>query len=293
MMARQFSTRACFLVWGMSLSHAIVSADDAATESKPKETIREDRLCERYAAQASQYEMTLSGSVKPLTLESKPIFRWLNPARVGRSQVHHGLLFAWTRNGRAEAIGTVFSVTTDSTEASYFHELHSLSTGGIHATRQGQVQWDSQEPGIELKPFPDAPPPAENDRQRANQMKQLARKFTGYSINYDDKRWELSLLPQPIYRMPESQPEALDQAVFAMVTTAGTDPEVLLVIEARPVDGKMQWQYAVCRFSDLKTWVSLDEQEVWSFANGTKGASTDADASRRYRFIFADSEDVK
>jgi hypothetical protein len=267
-------------------------ADDPAAESKPKETTREDRLCERYAAQAAQYEMTVPGSDKPLTLESKPIFRWLNPARVGRSQVHHGLLFAWTQNGRAEAIGTVFSVTTDSTEARYYHELHSLSTGGIQATRLGQVQWDAQEPGIELKPFPEAPAPAENERQRANQMKQLARRFTGYSINYDDKRWELSLLPQPIYRMPKPQPEVLDQAVFAMVTTAGTDPEVLIVIEARPVEGQVQWQYAACRFTDLKSFVSLDEQQVWSFENGTNGATTDADASRRYRFIIAESEDV-
>ena len=58
---------------------------------------------------------------------------------------------------------------------------------------------------------------------------------------------------------------------------------------AKPV----QWQYAVCRFSDLKTWVSLDEKEVWSFANGTNGPYTDSDASRRYHFQSAGTEDVK
>src|SRR5688500_7556748 len=93
---------ACSLLAGLLPSLTSVSADEAATESKPKEMTREDRLCERYAAQAAEYEMTVPGSDKPLTLESKPIFCWLNPARVGRAQVHHGLLFAWTRDGRAE-----------------------------------------------------------------------------------------------------------------------------------------------------------------------------------------------
>jgi hypothetical protein len=92
--------------------------------------------------------------------------------------------------------------------------------------------------------------------------------------------------------MPKSTPELVDSAVFAMVSTAGTDPEVLIVIEAPMVDGEPRWQYAVCRFTDLKTWVSLDDQEVWSFTNGSQGATTDAGPTDRYRFSIEGSQRV-
>jgi hypothetical protein len=274
------------------LLSATLSGEDVAKKTESKSATRSDRLCEKYTAQASEYVMTVAGSDQPLKLDQKPIFRWQNPARVGRAQIHHGLVFAWTQEGRAEAIGTVFSVTAGSTEATIYHEMHSLAERGLKAVRMNAVQWDTQESGCEFKSFSEAPTPADNERQRASQMKQLVRRFSGYSVNYDQKRWELNLLSQPLYRMPAPQPKVLDQAVFAMISTAGTDPEVLIVIEARPVDGKMHWQYAVCRFTDLKTWVSLDDQQVWSFENGTMGAHTDADKSCRYRFIEAGSIDV-
>jgi hypothetical protein len=64
-----------------------------------------------------------------------------------------------------------------------------------------------------------------------------------------------------------SDPTVVDGAVFAYVTSAGTDPEVLLVIEARPPAEKPaekpQWQYAACRFSDFNLFVEHKGQQVW------------------------------
>jgi hypothetical protein len=56
----------------------------------------------------------------------------------------------------------------------------------------------------------------------------------------------------------------VDGALFAFVSTAGTDPEVLLLIEAREEKGKMHWEYAFGRFSDWELRVARNDKEVYA-----------------------------
>lgn len=262
-----------------------VAADDAETE-------RNKRLTKMYQQAAAAYRFTVVGSDDPLRLHERPVMQWMNVARVGTPRVQHGSVFIWTRNGRAEVLATIFSQTKPSQDPTFYHEMHSLSTGLIEAERNGAVYWNPAQAGIERKPFPGAPKPAANERLRMVQMRALARQFSGHSINYDQARWNLELLPEPLYRMRESTSEMIDSAVFALLSTAGTDPEVLIVIEAPIKEEQSRWEYAVCRFSDLKTWVSLNDQEVWSFINGTQGPTADAGPSDRYRFSIEGSQRV-
>jgi hypothetical protein len=95
-------------------------------------------------------------------------------------------------------------------------------------------------------------------------MRRLAQEFTGHSIDRDAKRWELRLVPAPLYRYPTGKAGVIDGAIFALVSTAGTDPEVLLVIEAREVNGKPGWEYACGRFSDWELRVQRKDAEVFS-----------------------------
>jgi hypothetical protein len=65
-------------------------------------------------------------------------------------------------------------------------------------------------------------------------------------------------------RYESIDPDVVDGALFAFVTSAGTDPEALLVIEARHpsrTDGP-SWHYAVTRFTDLQLWVRHKDKEV-------------------------------
>ena len=110
-----------------------------------------------------------------------------------------------------------------------------------------------------------APTPAATPGARLLQMRQLAQEFTGYEVDRDQKRWELRLLPTPLYRYPSADTAVLDGAVFALMSNAGTDPEVLLVIEARREGGKMRWEYACGRFSDWDLHVRHKDQEVFTF----------------------------
>ena len=55
--------------------------------------------------------------------------------------------------------------------------------------------------------------------------------------------WELRLLPKPLYRYESTDPEVLDGAVFALVSSAGTDPEIILLIEARKTPEGPRWVF--------------------------------------------------
>src|SRR5256885_566548 len=95
-------------------------------------------------------------------------------------------------------------------------------------------------------------------------MRRLAQEFAGHSVDRDAKRWELRLLPTPLYRYPFAKTGVVDGALFALMSNAGTDPEVLLVIEAREVEGKSRWEYACGRFSDWELRVHRKDKEVYA-----------------------------
>src|SRR5262249_14652448 len=108
--------------------------------------------------------------------------------------------------------------------------------------------------------------PAATRGARLVQMRRLAQEFTGYEINRDreDKRGELRLLPAPLYRYPAAKKGVVDGALFTLVSTVGTDPEVLLLIEAREEGGKTRWEYACGRFSNWDLHVQRKGKEFWS-----------------------------
>jgi hypothetical protein len=147
------------------------------------------------------------------------------------------------------------------------HELHALDPEKLLVKRDEVNQW-KPEAGLTRKELPDAPAPAATPASRLIQMRKLAQEFTGHSIDRDAKRWELRLLPTPMYRYPTAKTGVIDGALFALMSSAGTDPEVLLMIEAREVEGKIQWEYACGRFSDWELRLQRKDKEVWSSVPG-------------------------
>lgn len=135
--------------------------------------------------------------------------------------------------------------------------------------------------GIELKPVPGTPTPADSPAQRGTQGRGLARNFSGRSLSDAGESWELRLLPRPLYRY--EGPDVIEGAVFALVSTAGTDPEILLLLEARKTPEGPRWLFAAARFSDMNLWLKHKDQEVWSSIRG--GENTfNHDAQHRFRF---------
>jgi hypothetical protein len=132
----------------------------------------------------------------------------------------------------------------------------------------GTGAWAPARAGLDWKPLPDAPAPAESAEQRLRQIRLLSRRFTAYSIDGRGGRWELRVISQPVYCYQPKKPETtLDGALFAVCQ--GTDPEIFLAIEARKADGEYRWHCACAAFSDYELHARLDDAEVWAPPKGS------------------------
>ena len=268
-------------------SQTPVVKDDAATQQAAR--AKRERLLEIYTSEATGYTIYRDASRKDkVELRREPVYIWTNPVRSGGQD---GAVYVWTCRGRAEVLGSFFSFPATGTRR-MSHEFHSLSQSVLDIQRPGThaSTWAPQAAGIEIAPIPGAPGPGRSAPQRLAQMRTLTHDFSASTKDHEERRWELRLLPQPLYRYESTDPEVVDGALFAFVTSAGTDPEALLVIEARkPSDtDDPSWHYAIARFTDLQLWVRHKGKEVLSAPSVVYNAPTQ-DPKHRYR-VFHDRD---
>jgi hypothetical protein len=232
-----------------------------------------------YIKEAESYTLAVeSAPTQPLQLKKEPIFEWLNPTR----RDTHGASFMWLRAGRPAALGNIFSHPRDRSPGRQIrHELHALDPEKLLVKRDAYNEWTPRT-GLARKELPEAGTPVASRGSRLVQMRRLAQEFTGHSIDYDGKRWELRLLPTSLYLYPEARTGLVDGALFALMSGAGTDPEVLLLIEAKEAGGKLQWEYACGRFSDWQLRVQRKDKEVFASVPSDRNTSSH-DAPHLYR----------
>ncbi len=239
-------------------------------------------LLELHTKDAASYSIYRDEKrTQKLELSREPVYRWTNPTRVG-GQV--GEVFVWTYRGRPEVVGSIFSHPSGDGRRVMCHELHSLSLAVLVVDRQASEQWVPQAAGVDLKPLEGAPPPARTAALRLVQMRGLAREFSGKSLSDEGQTWELRLLPQPLYREESTDPDVLEGALFTLVSSAGTDPEIILLIEARKSpSGGHQWVFGAARFSDMNLWLNHKGKEVWTSIRSEEN-TFNHDAKHRFRF---------
>src|SRR5262249_39284742 len=189
-----------------------------------------------YVKEAAEDSMAPESAAKqPLEFKKEPVFEWSNPVRSGLQQ---GVVFLWLRDGRPAALGCFFSQPARLPGRRVFHEFHALDAEKLLVNRTDALNEWKPKAGLERKELPDAGVPAATAAARLVQMRRLAQEFTGHETDNEGKQWDLRLLPAPLYRYPEAKSGVIDGALFTLVSNAGTDPEVLLLLEAREVDGK-------------------------------------------------------
>jgi hypothetical protein len=222
-----------------------------------------------YLKEAGEYSIAVESEPKKLLeLKKVAVFEWSNPVRSGLQQ---GVMFLWLRDGRPAALGSFWSQPEDRKiiGRKLYHEFHALDAEKLVVTRpDGSLNEWKPQAGLTRSLLPDAGTPAASPASRLLQMRKLAQEFTGHSIDEQKKRLDLRLLPAPLYRYPERKAGVVDGALFTLVSSDGTDPEVLLVIEAKNDGGKLRWEYACGRFSDRSLYVQRNEKEVWSSVLG-------------------------
>ena len=242
--------------------------DDPTGKSGREAQILRERVIEVYAREAEGYAIYRDASrSEKLVLRREPVYFWSNPTRAGGQD---GAVFIWAFRGRAEVVGTIFSFPGKG-KRTIDHEFLSIATTVLDVERTGPkspsaIAWSPRVPGVTPRAIPDAPAPGRTPTQRLSQMRDLASGFSGTTQNQEERRWELRLLPKPLYRFESTDPDILDGAVFAFVSSAGTDPEAILVLEARKAPGATTptWHYAVGRYTDMALRMRLKDHEILS-----------------------------
>jgi hypothetical protein len=238
--------------------------DEPPPRLDPAARVKHERLLEIYREDAAGYTIYRdAGRTEKVELRTDPVYVWTNPL-VGKGQ--DGAVFVWTCRGRAEVIGCVFSSPATGPKV-LTHELHSLATTVLDVTHEGSDrEWKPQAPGITLSPIAGAPSPAPSPGRRLAQMRALTNELSAHTEDPKGQQWQLRLLPQPLYRYESTDPDVLDGALFSFVSSAGTDPEILLVIEARRGPGGTDptWRYALARFSFHSLAVRHKGEEIWT-----------------------------
>ena len=222
-------------------------------------------LAELHTNEAASYAISLDeGQQQPLERQKEPVFKWQNLLH-DKGQL--GAVYVWTREERPERLGTIFS-QHENLQRAVVHEFHTLSDR-VLAVRSPKGLYREWRPkgSFPIKPLANASAVSDNAQQQLLQLRNLARKFSAVT-HIGNERTEMRLAPRPLVRYQPTRSDVLDGALFAFLSSAaGTDPEVVLMIEARHADSKTKdwtWHPGVARLTDRDLVVTRNNVELFS-----------------------------
>ena len=255
----------------------VQAKDDTASEQAAQS--RHERILQIYSHDAAEYAIYRDASRKErVELRREPVLVCSNPTREGgdggsscgpavAAPRSSACSFRSRRSGRASSITSLIHCRCQ----------YSTCRDSGRTLRRGR-RWLR----VSSWQHCGAPPPARSAAQRLSQMRALARDFSASTKDRNQRHLELRPLPQPLFRYESTDPDVLDGALFAFVTS--TDPEALLIIEARkpaPADGAL-WQYAICRMTDLELHMRHKGKEVFAAPLIPYG-TLEQDSNHRFR----------
>jgi hypothetical protein len=252
------STSLLILVASSVFAQGQSPTKDQASPDEKTEAARAAEAAAITQKVAEAYRVTASDARdEALRLEPKSVLQWSNPV----AGSFHGSVFIWTSKGRPEVIASIYKKYVP-LPTHLGIEFHSLTEGRAKAERDGHDEWLPSRGGVEFKPIPDAPAPADTPAKRLRQLRTLAAEFSATETTRDAVTRRLRMLTQPIYRYESTDTAVLDGALFAFVE--GTDPELFLLIEARAGDKGPTWHYALARMNSIEFHAMHKGREVWS-----------------------------
>jgi hypothetical protein len=234
-------------------STALVVAQDTAGDEENAAR----RWSPLFRKHASEYEILVQGDDTPLKLVDKPLLNWSQPVRGGAE----GVVFLWTREEVPAVMATFFVWPTADGKQGVAHERHSLVQEKLTGTFR-ERRWDAPGKAIEWKQVDLKTPPAPTAERRLRQMREIAETLQAESVDRKDKKWDLRLLPKPIYRYASANgAPVIDGSIFAFVE--GTDLEIAVLIQARKTKSEVVWEMAFARMSDFQLTVRRDKEVLW------------------------------
>ena len=190
-------------------------------------------------------------------LVDRPLLTYGDSARANKN----GTLWAFGASGRPLAFLELYQ--DNAANPRWVHAVTLTGSSLVTMKTPVAAAWSPAETQIAPAAIPQAQAPLDREQRRTRQLKELARRFTAHEFwDPDNSRFELRLLEQPVHRYKDTDAGIQDGAAF--VVAHGTNPEVILLIEAlgETLDSA-RWHYSLARLGSAELHVELDGKEVW------------------------------
>jgi hypothetical protein len=242
------------------LAAMVLSAAPWASQANAQQTTESDPAME--TLQNGQQEAALyslrraDGGAKAIVLNENSLLRWHNSV----NQSVYGNIFIWLHAGRPELVASIYRFYEPKVE--FAAEFQSLSLAPLVMEKGGKEVWTPKRPGIVFEEFPGAASPSQSKPQRLLEMRNLAEQFSVQLTDWSGETYLLRMMPRPLVRYESPESEVLDGALFAFTYT--TDPELLVMVEARKSSEGHRWMYGLARMNIGELKVSYRDREIWT-----------------------------
>jgi hypothetical protein len=249
--------------WLATLAVLIMELPTKADDLPSRGAAERNQKIQRLMEESVEWYKLLPKTNARTPLKPQVVMSWRNAARGEQAK---DFLVLWVDKGRPAAAASVFPW-----DGKLCHEFGLLSREtGLEVRNGEEVVWVPRTAGVAFRDIPDAPEPADSAGMRLRQIKSLAERVSATLIGWKTDGAgpeELRLLPRPLYRYEiedseSSHDDPYDGALLAFVQ--GTDPELLLLLEAVVIDKRPRWQYAFSRSTSGGLEVRLGKQVVWT-----------------------------
>lgn len=239
------------IVLFLAIHGTVIAQQPANNQDSEKERAATLDVMRRRAMSLEVHVEDGDKKMKAAIIEN-PLLRYSNPA--AQIITPDATVWGWGQQGRPVALASIEKLGC---------EIVSLTDQPVSATAKSGVKWSAEPATIKWAEVPAAPKPGDTPLLRARQMKEISQKFSATGHYRDTEHLELRLLVTPLHRYSNPAQGLVDGSIFAFA--AGTNPEVILLVECRSSDDKkLTWQYAFTRLSAGELEGKLGENVVWT-----------------------------
>jgi len=237
-------------------------AQEHATDKEDASKSQADMLLAAMRARAEQFtvEQTINDKAEKVPLCADPVFRYSDPPR----RFVDATFWRWGRKGRPIVLLKV-EAGQGNKRAYWQYCVVSLAEHPVEVKFSGQPKLVVKKAGVELHALEKAPAPADRPVVRLRQMKQIAKRFAGTIVPLNpEQKQEMRPLPTPICRYDDDGSGLRDGLIFGL-TTNGTNPDMLILIELRGERGAApKWHYGIAKVTYSEVHIRLDDTEIYS-----------------------------
>jgi hypothetical protein len=250
---------AASLVSSAARSQDVSDLKSDSEQTKKERAVRLETM-RRHAASLS-VKVETDGAFVEAEVIDVPLLHFNNPA----GETLDATVWAWGKRGRPAVLASLSQEKGNVNVEKWSCELLSLADKAVQLEARPGWKWTPKTSGIDWKPVADAPAVGTTPVQRAVQMKEIARRYSATGIYQDRNQGELRLMDRPLSRYSDPEHGLVDGALYAFA--AGTNPEVLLLVECRQAAGeKPAWFHGFARMGAGKLVARLGETTVWERA---------------------------